>query len=93
MLAALPEWRAFDRLQRAAALASDHIRVHFENVCAPGDGLERRGLTAAPLVDGVLRHPAGFGEGMVMDTATTSLAVVRAQRELEAHPLRHGRPN
>ena len=26
---------------------------------------------------------------MVMDTATTSLAVVRAQRELEAHPLRH----
>lgn len=28
---------------------------------------------------------------LVLDTATTSLAVLRAQRELEAHPLRGGR--
>ncbi len=26
---------------------------------------------------------------MVLDTATTSLAVVRANQKLEAHPLRH----
>lgn len=28
---------------------------------------------------------------LVLDTATTSLAVLRAQRELQAHPLRNGR--
>ena len=30
---------------------------------------------------------------MVLDTTTTALAVQRAQRELMAHPLRHGKPN
>ena len=30
MLAPLPEWRAFDRLQRAAALTTDHIISSWE---------------------------------------------------------------